>query len=116
MIWRDQPARVHTGRVTGTRVLILPRSGPAIWEALARVSPSDGERFAEELRAAITDAGTTLDLDPVDKVLHRWWQIAVIRSEALTDDEQRLLERVREDGDFSGFLEQQPDGSFRRLG
>lgn len=97
-----------------TRVTSLPRTGPAIADALAPGPGVGREQFESELRAAISNAASTLDLSPVDEVLDRWWRIAVARREMLSDEESQLLDRIRK-GDFSGLQEQQSDGSFRRL-
>lgn len=73
----------------------IERSGQAVHAALADLSPEEAERFQREYRDALTHAAETFDLTDADSVLTRWWGIANLRANPLTDEEQQLVERVR---------------------
>ena len=88
------------------------RSVPEIRAALARHEPTDAATFDDELRRAVAADATCINLDPV---IDRWWRIAVVRSIDLSAAEQDQIRRARR-GDFSGLLEQAPDGTFQRIG
>lgn len=92
----------------------IERSGPAIREALTRFAPTECARFEAELGQALTTAAETLDLAPAQAVLDRWWGVAVIRANPLSDDEQALLVRART-GDFAGLLAREESGNWVRL-
>lgn len=92
----------------------IERSGPAIREALARFAPTECPRFEAELGQALTTAAETLDLEPAQAVLDRWWGVAVIRANPLSEDEQAQVARART-GDFAGLLARDESGNWVRL-
>jgi hypothetical protein len=85
--------------VTATRI---ERNGPAIREALATASPEECHQFEVEFQHALVVAGETFDLGPVEAMLDRWWGIAAIRTNPLTEQEHSLVARARA-GDDSGW-------------
>ena len=48
---------------------------------------------------ALTVAGHTFDLVPLEELLDRWSGIAVLRADPLTDAEHEVVDRARR-GDF----------------
>lgn len=106
-------AVVDTRPVTAA-MMRIERSGPAIREALARFAPTECPRFESELGQALTTAAETLDLEPAQAVLDRWWGVAVIRANPLSDGEQAQLARART-GDFAGLLARDERGNWVRL-
>jgi hypothetical protein len=92
--------------VTMTRI---ERSGRAIHTALQTSSPDEADRFADEYRGALTRAAETLDVSDAEAVLDRWWGIATIRANPLTEDERELVRRVRAGEDLrAGLLVEDP--------
>lgn len=91
------------------------RSGPEIRDALSKHSPADLHVFEREFQQALIEAAASYDTRALDEVVDRWWRIAVVRSITLTEAEQDQVNRARV-GDFTGLLEQNADGSFRRIG
>ncbi len=73
----------------------IQRSGRAVHQALADLSPEEAGRFHDEYRDALTRAADSFDLSDAEAVLTRWWGIAHIRANPLTDDEHQLVERFR---------------------
>lgn len=94
----------------------IERWGPAIRAALAQVSPAECAQFETEFAHALTraGAGAEFDLAPAEQVLDRWWGIAVIRANPLTDHEQAQLTRAR-DGVFDGLWERDETGDWHQL-
>ena len=74
----------------------IERSGPAVRAALAQLSPEE------------------YDLAPAQQVLDRWWGIAVIRANPLSDHEQAQHARARE-GVFDGLWERDDHGDWHQL-
>lgn len=71
-------------------------------------------RFEEELTAALERAGAELDLAPAEEVLDRWWGIAAIRTNPLTEGEREQLARART-GDVTGLWERDEVGNWVQL-
>jgi hypothetical protein len=92
--------------VTTSRV---ERSGPAIRAALAASSPEDREQFETEFQQAVAEAGRTFDLAAVQAVLDRWWGVAALRANPLSEQERQLLTGARA-GDDAGWLARDQDG------
>jgi hypothetical protein len=92
----------------------IERSGPAIRAALAEASPSEYAQFAAELAAALARASAELDLAPADEVLDRWWGVAAIRANPLTEAEREQLARARAGG-FTGLWERDEAGNWVQL-
>jgi hypothetical protein len=84
-------------RMTATTMKI-ERSDPAIRAVLDEYSP---EECASE----------TFDLGPAEAVLNRWWEIAVIRANPLSEAEQVQIARAKV-GDFSGLLTRDEHGDW----
>jgi hypothetical protein len=92
----------------------IERSGPAVRAALARLSPQECAQFEAEFTKATARAGAEYDLAPAQQVLDRWWGIAVIRANPLSEREQAQLARVR-DGVFDGLWERDERGDWSQL-
>ncbi len=112
----DRPpaaARRDTGPVT-TATTRIERSGPAVRAALAQLSPQDCAQFEAEFAQATARAGAEYDLAPAQAVLDRWWGIAVIRANPLSDHEQAQLARARQ-GVFDGLWEREEHGGWHQI-
>lgn len=92
----------------------IERSGPAIRAALAEVSPDECAQFEAELASALEQASAELDLAPADEVLDRWWGIAAIRTNPLSEAEREQVARARA-GDFTGLWEHDGAGNWVQL-
>ncbi len=92
----------------------LERSGPAIRAALAEASPDDCAQFEAEFAAALDQASAEMDLAPAEEVLDRWWAIAAIRVNPLTEAERDQVARARA-GDFRGLWERDEAGNWVQL-
>lgn len=97
--------------VTTTKI---DRSGPAIRAALAEFAPTELEQFEAEFNEALARAAQDFDLTAAEAVLDRWWEIAVVRANPLTEKERGHLDRAR-DGDFRGLWEQDAAGNWTQL-
>lgn len=73
----------------------VERSGPAIRAVLAEVSPLEAVRFEREYSEALSRATRSLDLSEADALLTRWWGVAALRANPLTDQEQQQLHRLQ---------------------
>jgi hypothetical protein len=105
--------RRDTGAMT-TATTRIERSGPAVRAALAQLSPEECAQFEAEFAQATARAGAEYDLAPAQQVLDRWWGIAVIRANPLSDHEQAQLARARE-GVFDGLWERDDHGDWHQL-
>ncbi len=92
-----------------TTTTAIARSGPAIRAALMQWSPGECAQFEAEFREAAQVAGERFDLAPLDALLERWWRIANVRAQPLTDEEHALLARFRA-GDERGLYVREADG------
>ncbi len=92
----------------------IERSGPAIRAALGQLSPSECAQFEAEFTHAAHQAASDYDLAPAQQVLDRWWGIAVIRANPLSEHEQAQLARARE-GVFDGLWERDGHGDWHQL-
>jgi hypothetical protein len=110
--WAGQ---VDTRQVT-TATTRIERSGPAIRAVLDEVSPDECVQFEAEFAHALARAGAEFDLAPAEAVLDRWWGIAVIRANPLSEQEQEQaqLARARE-GVFDGLWERDEAGNWVQL-
>lgn len=97
-----------------TQATMVERSGPSIRAALLEHAPDDCVSFDADFRQAVSEAGVTFDLAPVDAVLDRWWGIAAIHANPLSEDEKSQVSRAK-DGDFTGFHARQKDGNWTQL-
>lgn len=105
------------GRVDTERVTVatkIERSGPAIRTVLAELAPDECVQFEVEFQHAIARASETFDLARLDEVLDRWWGIAAIRANPLSEQEQAQVARARA-GDFTGLLDRDEHGNWVRL-
>lgn len=110
---RAEPAAAILTLVTTTSGKI-ERSGPAIRAVLESCAPQALPRFEEEFRLAARAAGEQLDLAPLDEVLDRWWGLAALYANPLSEDEENALARARA-GDYTGFSSLNPDGTWQQL-
>lgn len=92
----------------------IERSGPAIRAALLQHAPADAAVFEADFRQAVRQASSTFDVAPIEDVLNRWWGIAAIRANPLTDEEQAQLDRAR-GGDFAGLHARDEHGNWVTL-
>jgi Family of unknown function (DUF6247) len=92
----------------------IERSGPAIRAVLAKVSPAECAQFEAEFAEALTRAATELDLASAEAVLDRWWGIAVVRANPLSEQEQAQLTHARA-GDFTGLWEGDAAGNWAQM-
>lgn len=92
----------------------IERSGPAVRAALAALSPAECAQFETEFAQAAARAGTDYDLAPAQRVLDRWWGIAVIRANPLSEAEQAQLAQARE-GVFDGLWERDDHSDWHQL-
>ncbi|MBA2324505.1 MAG: hypothetical protein H0V92_11015 [Pseudonocardiales bacterium] len=92
----------------------IERSGPAVRAALARFAPDEVTDFETEFGQAIAAAAASLDLAGPLAVLDRWWGIAAIRANPLSDAERDQLDRARK-GDFAGLMTRDEHGDWVRL-
>lgn len=89
--------------MSATTTRRIERSGPAVRAALAECAPADCAQFEVEFQQALAQAGETFDIAPVEAILDRWWGIAAIRANPLTEQESDLIAQARA-GDDSGWL------------
>ncbi|MFN2494459.1 MAG: DUF6247 family protein [Pseudonocardiaceae bacterium] len=92
----------------------IKRSGPAIRAALAELAPDECSLFEAEFQQAMAHASETFELAPLDAVLDRWWGIAAIRANPLSEQEHAQLARAKT-GDFTGLLTRDEQGNWVRL-
>jgi hypothetical protein len=92
----------------------IQHSGPAIRAALAEASPDECAQFEAEFAEALARAGAEFDLAPAEAVLDRWWGIAAIRANPLSEQEQAQLARARA-GDCTGLWERDEAGNWTQL-
>lgn len=71
----------------------IARSGQAISAALQELSPQEAATFDREYRDALVRAADTFDLTDAETVLTRWWGIANLRANPLTEEEHDLIRR-----------------------
>ena len=71
----------------------IARSGQAISAALQQLSPGEAVHFEREYRDALVRAADTFDLTEAETVLTRWWGIANLRANPLTQEEHDLIRR-----------------------
>jgi hypothetical protein len=92
----------------------IERSGPAIRAALAEFAPDECASFEAELQQAVRRASATFDLAHAEAVLDRWWGIAVIRANPLSEQELAQVTRAKA-GDLTGLLAHDECGNWVRL-
>jgi hypothetical protein len=97
-----------------TLTIAVERSGPAIRAALAKHRSEEATAFETEFRQALDRARDTFDLGPVEAVLDRWWGIAAIRVNPLTDAEKEQVAAVGR-GDVGGLLARDDQGNWVRM-
>lgn len=110
----DLDAVMSDTRLMTTATTKIDRTGPAIRAALAASAPDERAKFENEFKEAAEQAGATFDVNPLDRVLDRWWRIAVARTNALSAREQEQLRRAKA-GDYSGMLARDEHGNWVQL-
>ncbi len=90
-----RPSAVTWDTVGVTVTTKIERSGRTILAVLADLSPEEAGQFEREYRDALTRAAESLDLAEAESILTRWWGIATVRANSLTDEERQLVRRVR---------------------
>lgn len=71
----------------------IARSGRDISAALHELSPHEATEFDQQYREALARAADTFDLTEAETVLTRWWGIATLRANPLTEEEHDLMRR-----------------------
>ena len=98
-----------SGTMSVMTVTRIERSGRTIYAALQTSSPDEADGFADDYRAALTRSTETLDAGDPESVLDRWWGIATIRANPLTENEREFVRRVRAGEDLpAGVLVEDP--------
>ncbi len=97
-----------------TQATMVERSGPSIRAALLAHAPDDCAKFDADFRMAVSEAGVTFDLVPIEAVLDRWWGTAAIHAIPLSEDEKSQVSRAK-DGDFTGLHAREKDGNWTQL-
>ncbi len=87
----------------------IERSGLAIRAALAELAPAECEEFEAEFRQALAHVDADFDLGHVDAVLDRWWGIAAMCANPLTEQERKLVVQARAGVD-TGWYVRENDG------
>ena len=100
--------------MTTTTTVRVERTVTSIRAALAEHSPQDCARFEAELRDALSAAAADSDLESVDAALTRWHHRAVVSSNPLTADEQKLVRRARS-GNATGLRTRDEHGNWTTL-
>ena len=73
----------------------IERCRPAIRATLTELAPAEGKEFEAEFRQALAHADADFDLGHVDVVLDRWWGIAAMCANPLTEQERALVVQAR---------------------
>jgi hypothetical protein len=73
----------------------IERSAPAVRAVLAQVSPDECAQFEVEFAEGLARAGAEFDLAPAEAVLDRWWGIAAIRLNPLSEQEKAQVVAAR---------------------
>jgi hypothetical protein len=92
----------------------IERSAPAIRAVLAEVSPGECAQFEVEFAEGLGRASAELDLAPVETVLDRWWGIAAIRVNPLSEEETARVAAAK-NGDFTGLRTRDEHGNWVTL-
>ena len=93
----------------------IPKTGPAIRTALAEHgAPGEADRFVRELQHALTHARESLDLDAAQSVLDRWYALATMALNPLSEPERAQLARARS-GDPTGLRARDEHGNWATL-
>ncbi|MDQ2881578.1 MAG: DUF6247 family protein [Actinomycetota bacterium] len=92
----------------------IERSGPAIRATLAECAPAECVLFEAEFQLAVARALETFDVAPLDAMLDRWWGVAAIRANPLSEHEQAQVAQAKA-GDFTGLLARDEHGKWIRL-
>ncbi|MCA1671050.1 MAG: DUF6247 family protein [Actinobacteria bacterium] len=69
---------------------------------LTELAPAECQEFEVEFRQALAHADTDFDLGHVDAMLDRWWGIAVMCANPLTEQEHELVVQARAGVDPAG--------------
>jgi hypothetical protein len=92
----------------------IERSAPAVRAVLAEVSPRECAQFEVEFSEGLVRAGAEFDLAPAEAVLDRWWGIAAIRVNLLSEQEAAQVVAAR-GGDFAGLRTRDEHGNWVQL-
>jgi hypothetical protein len=92
----------------------IERSAPAIRAVLAEVSPPECARFEAEFAESLARASAEFDLAPAEAVLDRWWGIAVIRVNPLSEREAAQVAAAKA-GELTGLRARDEHGNWVQL-
>jgi Family of unknown function (DUF6247) len=104
----------HTRAMATATTVVIPRSGPAIREALGEHAPGFLSQFEAEMRTALTQASKDCDLSIAEAVLVRWQALATMAANPLTPAEEQQLARARA-GDLRGLRARDEHGGWVTL-
>lgn len=110
---RDVSTRVGDTQ-TVTVATGIERSAPAIRAFLTRHAPGERGRFESEFRDAAARAAEAVDLAPLEAVMDRWWGLAAMAANPLTDEERALVTRAKA-GDLTGLHARDEHGNWVTL-
>lgn len=99
---------------TTTSSVVVERAGPAIRAVLAEHAPERCAEFESEFRIALAETDDDFDLSRVEAVVDKWWPIAYLTLNPLTEDERAAVARVQA-GDLTGFWTKDDGGNWTRL-
>jgi len=105
--------RRHTPGMTASETKI-ERSAPAVRAVLAQVSPDECARFEAEFAEGLARASAEFDLAPAEAVLDRWWGIAAIRLNPLSEQEKAQVLAARA-GELTGLRTRDAQGNWAQL-
>jgi len=92
----------------------IERSAPAVRAVLAQVSPDECARFEAEFAEGLARASAEFDLAPAEAVLDRWWGIAAIRLNPLSEQEKAQVLAARA-GELTGLRTRDAQGNWAQL-
>lgn len=81
---------------------------------MAEFAPDECAQFDAEYAQALNPASAECDLAPAKAVLDRWWGIAAIRANPLSEQERAQVARAKA-GDLTGLLARDEHGDWVRL-
>ncbi len=107
----DWAGRVDTAPMTAATK--IEHSEPAIRATLTELAPAECKEFEAELRQALAHAAADFDLGHVDAVLDRWWGIAAMCANPLTEQEREPVVQARAGVDTGWYVRE--NGSWIQL-
>lgn len=72
----------------------VERTGPAIRAALMETSPDEVPDFETEFHTALAETDDDFDVSRIDRLIGRWWRIAHLRLNPISEEERAQAERA----------------------